>query len=260
MAALMAGVVAASAETTAPLRCRSVVTVRYTEREMDSCAPVAITEVDTRLKTAYHECGHAIALFLLGHRFERISIIPRPSDSNGCDSLGRVIARPSPAWTLSDLVDEVVVTCAGEAAVRFVLSAERPPDGFPPDSYLPDRGDRSDYQRAEAIARLATNAMEAPLLLRWLEVRTATLVLSGKFQHLLRALVPPLLVQGELSYRVACRILRRALRTAPGRVRGRRGRAALWIKTRRYWISGTVKKVAFMHITVMRRHRRRRRR
>jgi hypothetical protein len=207
-------------------------------------------EARERERTAYHESAHAVAFFLFGHSFKRVSIVREG------DMLGHVVPRWFHIWTLDDLADEIVAVLAAEAFVQFVVDRRVPHAG-----YLTDKGQGSDLERVEGLAFIATgNEAEAQVLIRWLEWRTRRLISTPKFQHLVEALARQLLARNELSYREACRILNRALRTAPGRLRGRRRRAQLWFRTRRLWSLGRIQVAQFQFVKVARNWRRKRRR
>lgn len=150
------------------------------------------------LRTAAHEAGHAVAVYLHRGTIEHVTALPdarfgglvswRPGESScaACDPIAAaVIALAGPAA-------EAPYLGFGEAREELIESC-------------------TDVKQVDqAIGAMAHSAIEAAALAAWLRIRTRELVATPKFARLMQGLLPLLLEHGELDGDVATAALQRA--------------------------------------------------
>lgn len=152
----------------------------------------------TLLRTAVHEAGHAVMVYLHRGTIDHVSARPagkfngvvKWSHGNGsCDACEPITA--------------AVIALAGPAAEApyLGLAEER-------DRLLMPGGDIEQVDRA--IGEIAHSEIEAAALAAWLRIHTRELVATPKFSRLMQALIPLLLEHGELDGDVATAALQRA--------------------------------------------------
>jgi hypothetical protein len=158
--------------------------------------------------TAYHEAGHAVAMYLLGRRFSKISILPDE------DSEGRVTL-PDSYWepfgpdsiyagaTKDRILTEVMIGLAGQVAV-YNLTARQ--------DYA-RMGSVDDLWGADLLARwVCSSHGETDAYLDRLRIRTRNLLLRRAHWAAVEALAKALLEQEEMGYRKASEIISDAIK------------------------------------------------
>lgn len=150
------------------------------------------------LRTAVHEAGHAVMVYLLRGTIDHVSARPdgkfngvvKWSHGNGsCDAC--------------DPITAAVIALAGPAAEApyLGLAEER-------DRLLMPSGDVEQVDRA--IGAMAHSEVEAAALAAWLRIHTREVVATPKFARLMQGLLPLLLEHGELDGGAATLALQRA--------------------------------------------------
>lgn len=163
-------------------------------------------QVTTIEKTAYHEAGHAVAAFLYGRRFLKISIIFDEKDF----SLGRVIY-PITYWkgfapdgfksnTRMRIEEEILKVFAGEVAEGLFSGR------------LNWRSSREHLTSAKKLARYVCGSQaEADAFVDWLWKREIHLMKDPPRRAAVQALAEELLQKKEIGYQEARQIIEKAM-------------------------------------------------
>jgi hypothetical protein len=164
--------------------------------------------------TAFHEAGHAVAAFVLGRAFTRVSIEPQGA------TLGRCSFRPPGEWFRPDervdgatrrrLEERIMISLAGPEAEALLTGVHD------------EEAAEEDVERAFSHACFMTgDEAEAWAYLTWLRHRTLNLMRPPGFVAAIEALAAELLERREVSYRRARSVIESAggasrSATAPG--------------------------------------------
>ena len=185
-----------------------------------------------RLRTAYHEAGHAMAHCLLGFRIARVSIIPDHEEGNlGCVTgykrshktrefienyrpfpSGRVESGKIARWH-----DEVVCLLAGMEAVRLFMPGSRFRYGTA--KFMPGSGSKryvigGDAHDVTDILSRFHPEDEMQLVYRWLAWRARNLVGHRFARPGIEALAKALIEKREMSGKEARSVIAEANRRA----------------------------------------------
>ena len=151
----------------------------------------------TRIETAYHEAGHAVASFVLHVRFDSVHIIP----SLARYSLGRICKEPESIRpdriNQRELESRVIVSLAGMAAeARYTGKANW-------------KFGTDDFNFAfDVIAKLTHLADEdLPSYIEYLWVRAQNLLRRPGHWQSVQAVAEALLRENELTYAEVCSIV-----------------------------------------------------
>jgi hypothetical protein len=201
-----------------------------------------LSAAEERELLAYHELGHATACYLLGRPITLVSLVPTRTWDGVCFHraervrLDGDLTRPllMLPWRLRSAIErEIVIALAGPAAEEL---SRRRPSGYYEEgadeqvarrmamsATLTSRerellasGDsdetiESDLETSVRLSRaLAAQREEAIALLCWLQSATRAIVVSPRFERLVRALVPQLVEQGSPGGRKVRNLLRAA--------------------------------------------------
>ncbi|HEX5158879.1 MAG TPA: hypothetical protein VFW17_16845 [Ktedonobacterales bacterium] len=191
-------------------RTDSVTTFAHTT----SAGRTAQDDADWLRRVAYHEAGHAFALWTGQLGFQRISIVP-DSDSDGA-SAGHCLGNPDPTWFDPDAAQRSVAVegrltryalaaLAGAAAERHYCGGEAQVD--------------NEVDRRVAIEYadcLNGGPEETDAYLAWLLLRAEGVVASPRATAAIPALAAALLDRRTLSYRRAVAVMRQGIQRAFG--------------------------------------------
>ena len=154
--------------------------------------------MEPTLRTAVHECGHAVMVYLHRGTIDHVSALP--DDEFG----GRVKWRHgNRSCDACDPFAAALIALGGVAAEAPYLGvAERR------DALSEARGDAEQVDCA--IGEMAHSPLEAALLAAWLRIRSREIVATPKFACLMQTLLPLLLEHGQLDGDTATAELERA--------------------------------------------------
>ena len=159
-------------------------------------------EIELRA-TAFHEAGHAVAAFMLGRAFTRVSI--KPDDL----TVGRCSFRTPGTWYRPE--EEMSAPTRRMLEHRIMISLAGPETEARATGAFDPQASQEDLDRAlDHACLMAADPSEASAYVEWLRLRTVNLMKQDGFWNAVRALAETLLRRNELPYRHARIVIQNA--------------------------------------------------
>jgi len=159
--------------------------------------------------TAHHEAGHAVAAYLLGRAFTRVSI-----EAND-QTLGRCSFRPPGEWFRPD--ERLDARTRDRLEERIIISLAGPHTEALHSGAFDEDAAAEDLARASELADYMCDSDpdESFAYLQWLGVRTRRLIEREDFWPAVAALARELLARKEVRYKRARQIIDEARSLVP---------------------------------------------